>query len=56
MQLGKDTAYVNGVAKKLDQPAVAINGRTLVPLRFLAEALSANVSWDGASYTVLITT
>lgn len=32
------------------------NGRILVPLRFLAEALGATVAWDAANLTVTITT
>jgi hypothetical protein len=31
------------------------NGTTLVPVRFVSEALGATVSWDGASKTVTIT-
>lgn len=29
----------------IDAPAMLINGRTMVPLRFVSEALKANVSW-----------
>lgn len=31
-------------------------GRTIVPLRFVSEALGADVGWDGDTYTVTITT
>lgn len=51
-----NTAYINGVAKTLDVPAKLINGRTMVPARFVSEALDANVQWDGATQTVYITT
>ena len=35
------------------QPQI-INGRTMVPVRFVAEALGADVGWDGKTYTVTI--
>jgi len=39
----------------LDVPATIIDGRTLVPLRFVSEALGAQVDWDGETRTVTIT-
>lgn len=41
---GKDIAF--------DQPPVILDGRTLVPLRAIFEALSATVEWDGATGTI----
>ena len=38
----------------LDVPAQIINDRTLVPLRAVAESLSAKVEWDEATKTVTI--
>jgi hypothetical protein len=38
-----------------DVPAFQIDGRTMVPIRLVAEALKAEVSWDEATRTVLIT-
>lgn len=35
-----------------DQPPILDNGRTLVPLRAIFEALGASVQWNGASQTV----
>ncbi|MDR1135096.1 MAG: WG repeat-containing protein [Clostridiales Family XIII bacterium] len=40
----------------LDVPAQIINGRTMVPVRFIAENFGANVDWDGEARTVKITT
>ena len=54
--IGKNTAYVNEKAVQLDVPPKIVNGRTLVPLRFVGESLGANVDWDGATKTVIITT
>ena len=36
-----------------DQPPVIIDGRTLVPLRAIFEALGATVEWDDATKTVI---
>ena len=40
---------------QLDVPAKIKNSRTMVPLRFVSEALSAGVEWNQATYTVSIT-
>ncbi|MCL2456526.1 MAG: stalk domain-containing protein [Defluviitaleaceae bacterium] len=55
LQIGEPTAFVNGELKPLDQPATIVGGRTLVPLRFVAEALGADVDWDAATRTATIT-
>ncbi len=39
-------ATVNGRRVALDAPAMLIGGRTMVPLRFMAEAFGAQVSWN----------
>ena len=45
------TAYVNGYAVTLEVPAKVVNGRTMVPLRFMAEAIGYDVSYsDGYVY------
>jgi len=46
-------AYKNNQAITLDVPAKLVAGRTLVPLRFVSEALGASVSWN--SGVVIIT-
>lgn len=48
-------AKKNGQTINLDVPAQIINQRTMVPVRFIAEALSYNVNWNQATQTVLIT-
>ena len=50
------SVLVNGTAKQLDTPAIIINDRTMIPVRFLAEELGYNVRWDGTSRTVYIDT
>ncbi|QGG46335.1 stalk domain-containing protein [Heliorestis convoluta] len=53
--IGVSTAIVNGNTVQLDVPAKIINGRTLVPLRFIGEALGDDVRWDGQKRAAVIT-
>jgi hypothetical protein len=46
---------VNGREIQCDVPPQNINGRVLVPARFVAESLGASVAWDGAKNAVVIT-
>jgi len=48
-------ARINGEEVTLDQPAVILNDRTMTPARFVAEALGAEVEWDGLVRKVTIT-
>ena len=50
------TAYINGQAQTLDVPAMVMENRTLVPVRFVSEALQADVQWIQETQTVQITT
>ena len=54
LQLNNKIATINGKEVELDVAAKAIDGRTLVPVRFIAESLGAEVGWDQESKTVLI--
>ncbi|HEY3331277.1 MAG TPA: copper amine oxidase N-terminal domain-containing protein [Capsulimonadaceae bacterium] len=54
LPLGSSTATVNGQPQSLSQPAQAVNGTTLVPLRFVAEALGDYVDWNSATRMVEI--
>lgn len=49
-----DTALVNGSEVKLEQPAVIVQGRVMVPIRFIAEQLGCDVSWDETDRKVSI--
>lgn len=48
-------ATVNGAAQTLDVPPTLVNDRTMVPIRFISEALGATVEWNGTTQTVNIT-
>lgn len=54
LTIGSSTAYVNGVAVKLNAAAQLVNGSTMVPIRFISEALGAEVKWEGTSRTVIV--
>ena len=55
LSIGNTEAFVSGAKKTLDVPSQLINGRTMVPVRFISESLGAQVDWDGDTSTVLIT-
>ena len=46
IKIGEETATANGESVRLDVPAIIENGRTLVPLRFVSEALGCQVGWE----------
>ena len=54
MQIGNKLAFVNGKSMPLDVAPYIVNGRTLVPIRFISEVFGADVSWDGTTKTVTI--
>lgn len=49
--------FFNGVQKypPSDQQGFLYNGRTYVPLRFMAEASGMSVDWDGNDYSIYVT-
>ena len=55
LTIGNDTAFINEEPIKLDSPAIIENSRTLVPIRFVAESLGCDVSWEAENRRVTIT-
>ena len=58
--IGKNIAKVNSINKLIDpdNPKVIpliINGRTMLPVRFVAENLGCKVDWDPTTKTITIT-
>gem|GEM_PF-2325465 len=59
MTIGKPEATVDGMARLIDpnNPAVVPvlkDGRTFVPIRFLADALGAELTWDQATESITL--
>lgn len=54
LPIGSSQAVVNGEVRALDVPAQLIDGRTMVPLRFVSEAMGALVGWYGNSRIITI--
>ena len=55
LTINNTTATKNGEAITLDVPAKIINGRTLVPVRFISDCFGVNVDWDGVMQKVILT-
>lgn len=54
--IGNSYAHVNSVKTEFDTAAEIVQGRTMVPLRFIVETFGADVKWNGESKTVTVTT
>lgn len=54
LKIGAREASVNGKMNQMDEAAYIKDGRTLVPLRFLGEALGASVDWEGKTHTATV--
>jgi hypothetical protein len=52
--IGETNATVNGQSVLLDVPAMILRGSTMVPIRFISEALGADVKWSETTQTVSI--
>lgn len=52
MPVGSKSATVNGETISLSAAATKKEGRVVVPLRFVSEALGVTVKWDQASYAI----
>jgi Copper amine oxidase N-terminal domain/CopC domain len=55
LTIGSTTAIVNGQTQTLDVAPFLVGSRTLVPLRFISQALGASVDYASNSDTVTIT-
>lgn len=52
--IGKKEALVNSASMAMTAAPVIVSGKTLVPLRFIGEALGASVEWIASSKTIMI--
>ncbi|NLD45833.1 MAG: copper amine oxidase N-terminal domain-containing protein [Clostridiaceae bacterium] len=55
LTIGNTQAVLNNEKYTLGVPPRIVNGRTLVPLRFISESLGTEVLWDAADRKVSIT-
>lgn len=55
LTIGSITAYINGKTELLDAAPIIMSNRTLLPVRFIAEAIGAKVDWDAPTATATIT-
>ncbi|MEW5707088.1 MAG: copper amine oxidase N-terminal domain-containing protein [Actinomycetota bacterium] len=56
MTIGSKTMLINGAAITMDTaPEIVSPGRTMLPIRFVAQALGATVNWDPATNTATFT-
>lgn len=54
-KVGEATYVVNGEEKVMDSEAIVHGSRTMVPMKYAAEAFGAKVEWDKDTRTVVIT-
>ncbi len=54
LKLDSNIVLVNGKEVKIDAPASSYNGRTVIPLRFIAEQFGQNVEWDSSTGSIII--
>ncbi|MBA9083690.1 hypothetical protein FHR92_000133 [Fontibacillus solani] len=55
LKIKSKAATINNQAVTLDVPAQSIKGRTMVPVRFVSEALGQEVGWNSKTKRVTIT-
>jgi hypothetical protein len=58
--IGQNIAQVNGTATPIDSTnsvvaPIIVNGRTMLPMRFIAESLGCQVNWDPSQQMVTVT-
>lgn len=54
LQIGSETAYIDGVPVTLDAAPQIYGGSTMIPLRFFSEAFQCNVTYDNTTRQILI--
>jgi len=53
--IGRKTAEINGIPVTLDVPPRIMSGRTMVPFRFIGEAMGAEVAWEASEQKITLT-
>ncbi|RTE02432.1 copper amine oxidase N-terminal domain-containing protein, partial [Paenibacillus whitsoniae] len=52
--INQATAYIDGIPTQNDGPSLLLEGRTYVPMRFIAESLGLQVDWNEAMKMIQI--
>ncbi|MFK4165923.1 stalk domain-containing protein [Paenibacillus lautus] len=56
LKINSKTATINSKTVALDVPAKNLKGNTMVPVRFVSEALGQKIGWNSKTKTVTVTT
>lgn len=51
---GSQVMLVNGTPVQMDVPAAVVNGRVMLPVRWICTAFGVNVNWDDATKTLTV--
>lgn len=54
LTIGKKNLFIDGIPKEMDIAPILMDNRTLIPVRFVAEALDCIVTWNATENTVSI--
>lgn len=55
LQVGNDSAYINGEQVHVDEPPFISSGSVMVPLRFVVSSFKAQLDWDSIFQIVTLT-
>lgn len=54
VKIGSKTMTINDAAVPIDTPSEILNGRTMLPVKWIATAFDVNVNWDAATQQVTV--
>lgn len=54
LTIGSRAALINGETHSLSVPAKLVNGRTMIPLRFVSEGFDLQVDWGGGNQSIIV--
>ncbi|HOR47146.1 MAG TPA: copper amine oxidase N-terminal domain-containing protein, partial [Caldisericia bacterium] len=55
LKIGSKTAVVDGAPVQLQAAPQIVKGKTMIPLRFVSEALGANVNYSASNKQITLT-
>lgn len=55
LMIDDNMAFINGEPNMLEEPATLINNRTYIPVRYIAETIGGDVTWDASTSSIHIT-